>query len=111
MEGVIVFVLVVGFLFGGLTLALVAGYLSAESARAAKSARGDAQVARAVEAIPSFFGKADAVRPPEVREFDEALLARIEKHIRDEQVLVSEFVEYPSVHSLYRRAPHELRAH
>lgn len=109
MEGVLVFVLVLGFLFGGLTLALLAGYLSAEKARAAKAVPRPAHVAH-VEAIPSFFAKADAL-PAELRAFDEALVARIEKHIREEQALVSEFVEYPSFHSLYRRAPHELRAH
>jgi hypothetical protein len=110
MEGVLVFVLVLGFVFGGLTLALLLGYRSAEEARAARAAQRPARTVH-VDAIPSFFAKADAALPAEMREFDEALLARIEKHIREEQALVSEFVEYPSVHSLYRRAPHELRAH
>jgi hypothetical protein len=110
MEGVLVFVLVLGFVFGGLTLALLLGYLSSEEARAVKTGQRPARVAH-VDAIPSFFAKADAALPAEMREFDEALLVRIEKHIREEQALVGEFVEYPSVHSLYRRAPQELRAH
>ena len=112
MDGVIVFGLVLGFLFGGLTLALTMGYLSAEEARAAKQAQRPGHVVRAAEGLPSFFAKLDqGALPPEMREFDEALLARIESHIREEQALVSEFVEYPSINSLYRRAPHALRAH
>jgi len=112
MEAAIVFGLVLAFLFGGMTLALVMGYLSTEEARARKQAQRPGHVVRAAEAIPSFFMKPDqGALPPEIREFDEALLARIESHIREEQALVSEFVEYPSVNSLYRQAPHELRAH
>ncbi len=112
MEAEIVFGLVLAFLVGGMTLALAMGYLSTEEARARKQTQSPAHVVRAAEAIPSFFAKPDQGAPPsEMREFDEALLARIERHIREEQAVVSEFVEYPSIHSLYRRAPHALRAH
>ncbi|HSD65609.1 MAG TPA: hypothetical protein VLF95_02855 [Vicinamibacteria bacterium] len=112
MEAAIVLGLVMAFLVGGMTLALVMGYLSAEEARARKQAQRPGHVVRAAETIPSFFARPDrGALPTELREFDEALLARIESHIREEQALVSEFVEYPSVNSLYRRAPHALRAH
>ncbi len=115
MEAAIVLGLVMAFLVGGMTLALVTGYLSTEEARASKRAPRPGPVVRVAEAIPSFFAKSDqGAPPPEMREFDEALLARIESHIREEQALVSEFVEYPSINSLYRRAPHSphaLRAH
>jgi hypothetical protein len=112
MEAAIAVWLVLGFLFVGMTLALVLGYLSTEKARAGKPAPHPGEVVRAAEGIPSFFARSDRVAlPSEVHAFDEALLARIESHIRQEQALVSEFVEYPSVNSLYRQAPHTLRAH
>jgi hypothetical protein len=112
MEATFVLVLVLGFLVGGMMLALTMGYLSTEEARAREQGLRDSQVVRAAEAIPSFFAKpVHDERPPQIPGFDDALLARLESHVRQEQALVSQFVHYPSIDSLYRQAPRALRMH
>jgi hypothetical protein len=90
-------------------LALVMGYRSTEEARAREQAQR--HVARVAEAIPSFFAKPDRDELPGLLAFDEILLGRLESHVREEQALVSEFVHYPSINSLYRQAPQSLRMH
>lgn len=111
MEAMIAFGLVLGFLVGGMMLALVMGYRSTEEARAREQAQRHGQVVRAAQAIPSFFAKSDRGELPGLQGFDEVLLGRLETHVREEQALVSEFVHYPSIHSLYRQAPQSLRMH
>jgi hypothetical protein len=112
MEETIAFGLVLGLLVGGMTLALAMGYLSTEQARAKEEAERHRQVVRTAEAIPSFFAKpVHDERPSEIPGFDDALLARLESHVREEQALVSQFVHYPSIDSLYRQAPQSLRMH
>jgi len=112
MEAMIALGLLMGVVFGGMTLALVTGYMSTEKARAVALTRRQGQVARAAQAIPSFFVKSDrGERPVDVPGFDAMLLARLESHVREEQALVSEFVHYPSIHSLYRQAPQALHMH
>ena len=39
------------------------------------------------------------------------LFEKIHQHVKAEQALVSDFLHYPSVHSLYRQAPPQIRAH
>jgi hypothetical protein len=110
MEETIVFGLVLTFVVGGMMLALVMGYLSTEQARA--EAESHSQLARTADAIPGFLAK--SVRdelPSEIPGFDDALLARLESHVREEQALVSQFVHHPSIHSLYRQGPQALRMH
>lgn len=111
MEATIVFGLVLAFLVGGIMLALVMAYLSTEEARAREQGQRHGQVVRAAEAIPGFFAKSDQGELPGMPGFDEMLLARLESHVRQEQALVSEFVHYPSINSLYRQTPQSLRAH
>jgi hypothetical protein len=111
MEPMIAFGLVLGFLVGGMMLALVTGYRSTEQARASEQEQRRGQVVRAAEAIPSFFAKPDRDELPGLLAFDEVLLGRLESHVREEQALVTEFVHYPSLHSLYRQAPQSLRMH
>jgi len=111
MEAMVAFGLVLGFLVGGMMLALVMGYRSTEEARAREKQQHDGQVARAAQAIPSFFAASDRGELPGLVGFDEVLLGRLESHVREEQALVSEFVHYPSIHSLYRQAPQSLRMH
>jgi hypothetical protein len=113
MEAMVAFGLVLGFLVGGMMLALAMGYRSTEEARARekKLQLHHGQVARAAQAIPSFFAASDRGELPGLLGFDEVLLGRLESHVREEQALVSEFVHYPSIHSLYRQAPQSLRMH
>lgn len=110
MEAMIALALVMGVVFGGMMLALVTGYLDSEKARAAERQQHD-RVARAAEAIPSFFARSDRGERPALSGFDEMLLARLESHVREEQALVNEFVHYPSIDSLYRQGPQALRMH
>ena len=111
MEAMIALALVMAVVFGGMTLALVTGYLSAEKARLAEQAQPPERVARTAEAIPSFFARSDRVERPGSMAFDEMLLARLESHVRAEQALVEDFVHYPSIDSLYRQGPQALRLH
>ena len=111
MEAMVAFGLVLGFLVGGMMLALAMGYRSTEQARAREQAQRHGHVVRAVQAIPSFFAKSDRGEQPGLLGFDEVLLSHLESHVREEQALVSEFVHYPSIHSLYRQAPQSLRMH
>lgn len=111
MEAMVAFGLVLGFLVGGMMLALVMGYLSIERARASEQETRRGQVARAAETIPSFIAKPGRDELPGLLAFDEVLLGRLESHVREEQALVSEFVHYPSINSLYRKAPQPLRMH
>ena len=59
MEAMVVFGLVLGFLVGGMMLALTMGYLSTEQARASEQEQHRGQMVRTAEAIPSFFAKSD----------------------------------------------------
>lgn len=111
MEAMIVFGLVLGFLVGGMMLALAMSYLNTEEGRAREQGLRHGQVVRAAEAIPSFFAKSDRGELPGMSGFDEILLGRLESHVREEQALVSEFVHYPSINSLYRQSPQALRMH
>lgn len=110
MEAMIALGVVMVVVFGGMGLALVSGYLSAEKARAARGSASRGQMTRVPQAIPGFFvmpGRAEW--PLDMPAVDEALLARLETHVREEQALVSEFVLHPSIKSLYRQGPQALR--
>lgn len=98
--------LVVGFLFGGLTLALVMGYLSTEEARAREvEQRADAaRLSATVLPARSFFVELyTEPRPAALSAFDDALLACVERHVKAEQALVTQFVHQPSIDTLYRQ--------
>lgn len=113
MEATLVLVLVLTFLVGGMMLALVMGYRSIEESRAQQAAR-PARALQAADAvmIPSFFAKMENHNfPGPAVAFDDALLARLEQHVRAEHALVAQFVHYPSVDSLYRQSGSSLRVH
>jgi hypothetical protein len=116
MEATIALVLVLTLLFGGMFLALVMGYLSAEEAKAARDAKArhaDAwRIAEPMVAIPGFFKMVDAM-PSEAtpQAFDEFLLAQLEHHVKAEQAVVKQFVHLPSVDSLYRQSGSPLNTH
>jgi hypothetical protein len=106
MEATVVLILFLTFLVGGMMLALVMGYRSIEGSRAQEVAR-PAKAAGAADAamIPSFFVKVEHRHSPgsDVA-FDDALLARLEQHVRAEHATVAEFVHFPSIDSLYRQS-------
>ncbi len=113
MESALV-VVVVAVLFGGMVLMLAMGYQSseAERARQAKGRLGDAAArASAIVAVPGFFAPADGAVTPAASAFNEAMVSRLEHHVRLEQAVVAQFVHQPSVDNLYRRVGTSLHAH
>lgn len=114
MEATLVLVLVLTILVGGMMLALVMGYRSIEEGRSQLAVELRAEAGRAADAIaiPSFFAWVDDRKTPlPTIAFDDALLARLEKHVRAEQAVVTQFVHFPSIDSLYRHSDSSLRAH
>jgi hypothetical protein len=114
MEATIVLVLFLTFLVGGMMLALVMGYRSIEESRIEQRPERHVQPAPVVYALASrgFFERAaDSVPASPTIAFDDALLAQLEKHVRAEQAVVSQFVHFPSVDSLYSSSGTSLRAH
>jgi hypothetical protein len=116
MEATIVLVLFLTFLVGGMMLALVMGYRSIEESRG----RIEHRPARHVQAAPfalavasrGFFeSTADRAPVSPAITFDDALIAQLEKHVRAEQAMVSQFVHFPSVDSLYSSSGTSLRIH
>jgi len=111
-----VFVLFLGFVLGGMMLMLAPAYLETERERARQAQeRRAAKAIRASEAataIPGFFAGLDATRiPPVPLAFDDALLAQLERHVRAEQAIVTQFVRYPSIDSLYRQEGSSFHLH
>lgn len=113
MEATFVLTLVLTFLFGGMMLALVMGYRSIEESRAQQVARpAKAPSAADVVMVPSFFAKVENRNfPGPATAFDEALLARLEQHVRAEHAMVAQFVHFPSIDSLYRPSGSSLHVH
>lgn len=112
MEGTLVLVLVLAFLVGGLTLALAMGYRDIEERRTEREVR-PADTARIASPmmVPSFFAKVENQNFPSLTAFDEALLSRLEQHVKAEHATVAQFVHYPSVDSLYRQSGSSLHVH
>jgi ABC-type amino acid transport substrate-binding protein len=113
MAATLVLILVLTFLVGGLMLALAMGYRSIEESRAQQVARpAKAPSAATVVMIPSFFAPVENLSPggPAVA-FDDALLARLEQHVRAEHAMVAQFVHFPSIDSLYRQSGSSLHVH
>lgn len=113
MEATLVLVLVLTFVVGGMVLALAMGYRSIEESRAQASAR-PAKAAHAVEGVmvPSFFAKVEnRPLPGPAIAFDDALLIRLERHVKAEHDMVAQFVHFPSIDSLYRQSGSSLHVH
>ncbi len=105
MDTTIIIVLGASFLFGAMVLILAMGYLDTEQKREmqAKARQAEAvQQAAAMVALPGFFAPTHATRPPPTIVFDDALVDRLEHHVRLEQALVAQFVHHPSLDNLYR---------
>ncbi len=114
MEATIVLVLFFTFLVGGMTLALAMGYRSIEESRIEERPEMHVQPAPIayVAAGHGFFeSAADRMPASPPITFDDALLAQLERHVRAEQAVASQFVHFPSVDSLYTSSGTSLRAH
>ncbi|MCX6539388.1 MAG: hypothetical protein NT151_10730 [Acidobacteria bacterium] len=115
MSTTIVLVLAMGFLFGGMVLMLAMGYQDTEQKRAlqakARQAEAVQQAAAMMVALPGFFAPPHAIQPPTMVVFDDALVNRLEHHVRLEQTLVAQFVHHPSLDNLYRHPTTPVHMH
>jgi hypothetical protein len=93
-------------LAGGVLMAFILEFLNTERHDANKERRLEVEPAvRSVATLPAFFAKPQTDTPAQaVTGLDEALIAFIEEHIRAEQAMVTKFVHFPSLDSLYRQA-------
>lgn len=114
MAATIAFALFLGFVCGGMLLALVSSYLDAEEARARKDKVRPVRAREAAEtvaAMPGFFVQTDRTPAPRPSlAFEAALLAQLERHVRAEQAIAQQFVHLPSLDSLYRHSGSSLHA-
>jgi hypothetical protein len=107
MTSIFVLSLLLGFLFGGMMLALVMGYVSTEQERAEdeQTNLSTALVAR-MTATEHFFANANNTRGLRRDDAgDDAMVNRLEDYLREEQAVVARFVNEPSVDNLYRQTP------
>ncbi len=114
MEATTALVLVLGSLFVGITLLLALGYVDTEKERARQAAAreaGTAMPAAAMAAEPRFFASAQAVSAPPAVVFDDALVGKLEDHLRVEQALLAQFVHNPSIDNLYRQTGAAVHVH
>jgi len=107
-------VLAVGILFGGMVLMLVMGYQSTERERALQAGARETAAAAppaSVVTVPGFFANPAAASQPFNILFDDALVNRIEHHVRLEQAVVAQFVHHPSIDNLYRESGASVHIH
>jgi hypothetical protein len=97
-----------------MTLMLAVGYLNTEKERAQQAKVHEAEAARRAEAVvaaPGFFAPSPELAPPVSFVFDDALVNRLETHVRLEQALVAQFVHHPSIDNLYRKPGTPIHVH
>jgi hypothetical protein len=119
MEATVVLVLFLVVICGGMTLMLAAGYQSVEKNRARRAAPAQPSVRPAADVpvlveLPSFLPELLAPVTPLATVafvFDDAMVRRLERHVRIEQALVAQFVHHPSVDNLYRPTGAALNVH
>jgi hypothetical protein len=114
MEAIVALVLLLGLVVGGLTLMLAAGFVSTEKARAQQAEErraAEVSTAAVLAGVPAFFVPPRPVVPAMPFVFDDALVSRLENHVRLEQAVVAQFVHHPSIDTLYRQTGTPLHVH
>ena len=114
MEATVILVVFLAVICGGMTLMLAAGYESVEKDRTRRASRERPEAvvsAKALTAVPGFFASLDTPIPSGPFVLDDALVRRLEQHVRLEQAVVARFVHHPSVDNLYRSAGASLHVH
>jgi hypothetical protein len=103
----VIFMAFFALVVGGGTMLLYNGFLSTEETRSLEEAERPARTILDVQAVaemPRFFAKVDQEPAPSTRPiFDDALLARLERHLISEQLLAADFVDNPTIDNLYRQ--------
>jgi hypothetical protein len=114
MSSTLILILAASFLFGGMVLMLSMGYVESERKRALEAQQIEVAASRqpaAIVAMPGFFATPQAAAPSTLVVFDDALVTRLENHVRLEQALVAQFVHHPSVDNLYRHPSPTVHVH
>jgi len=107
MGSTLVFWLFLTFLFGAGMLILLLGYRGIEEQRARDEQRQAEQLQAARDRVPAprFFVVQPATELPSTGPLlNDALLASLESYVRSEQALAAQFVDEPSIDSLYRQS-------
>jgi len=95
-------------LVGGCFLMLYLSYADIEQRRAAEERELQAEASRTVDAVASLprFFVAQGQRPTTGQPaLDQALLDDLERFLKSEQVVVSQFVAEPSIETLFQIQP------
>jgi hypothetical protein len=114
MSTTVIVVLAVSVLFGAMVLMLSMGYQETEQKRAllAKARQAEAvEQAATLVAVPGFFAQPHSTPSPTFVVFDDAMVNRLEHHVRTEQAMVAQFVHHPSIDNLYRHPNPALHVH
>jgi hypothetical protein len=92
-------------LAGGVLMAFTLEFLNTERRGTGEHSRPNVKPAlQSVGALPGFFAKPqNRDHAPATPAFDDALIALLEEHVRAERVMVTGFVHFPSLDSLYRQ--------
>jgi hypothetical protein len=97
------------FTLGGVLLILLLGARRIGNGR--KERAREAQEIRAEAArIPRFFALTPSANP-QIEQVDETLLWQLQEYLDVEQVLADEFVQQPTIESLYRESGRRLTGH
>lgn len=105
MGGTIVLALFLSFVFGAGMLALVMGYISTEEKRAQERQKHESEALRAVRHValtPRFFADVNTSQMAHAA-IEARMLADVERFVQAEQAAVRQFVNEPSIDSLYRQ--------
>jgi hypothetical protein len=106
MDSTIVFYLFLTIVFGLMLLALVLGYQNTERERLREKEQRTAKQVPSVEnmvAFPRFIDDSNSRRPRSTQTpFDDAVVVNLESYLRSEREVVTQFINDPSVDSLYR---------
>lgn len=106
MTSIFVLAVLAVFVFGGMMLALVMGYINTEQERAKGGARAAAAAAKKVASLPQFFRDPNTRQPTTGDDhFTDDLVGRLEDYLQAEQAVVAKFVNEPSIDNLYRHMP------
>jgi hypothetical protein len=99
-----------GVLLGGLFMFTLGGVLLILLLGARRIENGRRERAREAQEIPRFFVLTPPAGP-RIEQVDEALLWQLQAYLDAEQVLADEFVQQPTIESLYRESGRRLTGH
>ena len=104
MTSIFVLAVLAAFVFGGMMLALVMGYINTEQERAEQSAHDAAAAVEKLASLPQFFRDPNVRQPTtEDNHLADDLVGQFEDYLQAEQMAVARFVNEPSIDNLYHQ--------